>query len=261
MYQHRFNHSLRRFGVATSLGALLGAGGLFSLLDGTAHAEGDVEPRDPFESEVVVVNTPLITLPDGPDDPVFDGPIVTVPIVPGDDGPTFDGPIVTIPIGPGDATPPEDTTPPEDPTPPEDTTPPTEPPVDPPVDQPQGNATPPADEAPTGPTNIAPFVRITSATVDCAGMVHVSYDTGATPGLAPENEHVVMVSPASNPASVTSHRLFHRPVNATFTVDLQSPAAEAYRVFVVADFEPANVDGVVLVDEADAAAPVDCPAG
>ncbi len=27
----------------------------------------------------------------------------------------------------------------------------------------------------------------------------------------------------------------------------------------VADFEPANVDGVVLVDEADAPAPVDCP--
>ena len=40
---------------------------------------------------------------------------------------------------------------------------------------------------------------------------------------------------------------------------VQSPAAEAYRVFVVADFEPANVEGVVLVDEADAPAPVDCP--
>jgi hypothetical protein len=249
MYQHRSNHSLRRFGVATSLGALLGAGGLFSLLDGTAHAEGDIEPRDPFESEVVVVDTPLITLPDDSDDPVFDGPIVTVPIVPGDDGPTFDGPIVTIPIAPDDTTPPEDTTPPA------------EPPVDPPIDQPEGNATPPADEAPTGPSNVAPFVRITSATVDCAGMVHVTYDTGATPGLAPENEHVVMISPASDPASVTSHRLFQRPVNATFTVDLQSPAAEAYRVFVVGDFEPANGDGVVLVDEADAAAPVDCPAG
>ena len=90
-------------------------------------------------------------------------------------------------------------------------------------------------------------------------MVHVTYETGATPGLAPENEHVVMFSPASNPAAVTSQRLFQRPVNGTFTVDLQSPAAEAYRVFVVADFEPANVDGVVLVDEADAPAPVDCP--
>ena len=91
-------------------------------------------------------------------------------------------------------------------------------------------------------------------------MVHVTYETGATPALAPENEHVVMFSPASNPAAVTSQRLFQRPVNGTFTVDLQSPAPEAYRVFVVADFEPANLDGVVLVDEADAPAPVDCPA-
>ena len=106
---------------------------------------------------------------------------------------------------------------------------------------------------------MAPFVEITSATVDCAGMVHVTYETGATPALAPENEHVVMFSPASNPAAVTSHRLFQRPVNGTFTVALQSPAAEAYRVFVVADFEPANLEGVVLVDESDAPAPVDCP--
>ena len=160
--------------------------------------------------------------------------------MPGDDGPTFDGPILTIPIGPDDTTPPENTTPPED----------TAPPAETPVDQPEGNATPPADEEPTGPSNVAPFVRITTATVDCAGMVHVTYDTGATPGLAPENERVVMFSPASNPAAVTSQRLFQRPVNGTFTVDLQSPAAEAYRIVVVADFEPANVDGVVLVDEA-----------
>ena len=134
-----------------------------------AHAEGDIEPRDPFESEVVLVDTPLITFPDDSEGPVFDGPILTVPIVPGDDGPTFDGPILTIPIGPDDTTPPENTTPPED----------TAPPAETPVDQPEGNATPPADEEPTGPSNVAPFVRITSATVDCAGIVHVTYDTGA----------------------------------------------------------------------------------
>ena len=91
-------------------------------------------------------------------------------------------------------------------------------------------------------------------------MVHVTYDTGATPELAPENEHVVMFSPASNPGRRhVPAPLPVGPVNGTFTVDLQSPAAEAYRVFVVADFEPANVDGVALVDEADAPAPTDCP--
>ena len=50
MYQRLSNHSLRRFGVATALGVLLGTGGLFSLLESAVHAEGDIEPRDPFES-------------------------------------------------------------------------------------------------------------------------------------------------------------------------------------------------------------------
>ena len=242
MYQHLSNHSLRRFGVATGLSALLGAGGLFTLLGvgGAAHAEGgDIEPLDPPE---LVGDPPHITIPDDSEGPIFDGPIVTIPDEA--DGPIFDGPIVTIPITPEDTSPPDETQPPQDQAP---------------VDQPEGNATPPADEAPTGPPSVAPFVRITSVNTDCAGMVHVTYETGASPGLAPENEHVVMFSPASNPAAVTSQRLFQRPVNGTFTVDLQFPAAEAYRVFVVADFEPANVDGVVLVDEADTPAPVDCP--
>jgi hypothetical protein len=106
---------------------------------------------------------------------------------------------------------------------------------------------------------LLPYLEITAATVDCQGMLHVSYETGANPQLAPENEHVVMFSPASNPAAVMSQRLVGRAVNGTFTVDLQAPAIEAYRVFLVADFEPANLDGVALVDEADAPAPTDCP--
>lgn len=244
-HQHPNHSLLRRFGVATALGALLGAGGLFTLLGSAAHAEGDIEPVD------------IDDMPEYEGDgPIFDGPIVTIPIVPeDDDGPIFDGPFVTIPvipIGPGDTSPPDDTAPPAE-----------QPPAEqPPVEQPEGPTTPPVDDAPTTPDGVAPFVRITSAAIDCAGMVHVTYETGATPGLAPENEHVVMFSPASNPAAVTSQRLFQRPVNGVFTVDLQSAAPEAYRVFAVADFEPANLDGVVLVDEADAPAPIDCaPAG
>jgi hypothetical protein len=258
MYQHLnpTNSTLRRFGVATALGALLGAGGLFTLT-GTASADyepvpPDLEFEDLLPDDDPIFDGPITSIPNGPDGPVFDGPIVTIPVVPDDDGPIYDGPILTIPIGPGDA-PPEDA-PPED-APPVDTAPPAD---QPPAEQSEQPTTPPAEEAPTGPANVAPFVTVTSATVDCAGMVHVTYETGATPELSPENEHVVMFSPASNPAAVTSQRLFQRPVNGTFTVDLQSPAPEAYRVFVVADFEPSNLDGVVLVDEADAAAPVDC---
>jgi hypothetical protein len=240
------NSTLRRFGVATALGALLGAGGLFTL---SGNANADFEPVPPpldnLEDLLVddpALDGPIASIPRGPDGPVFDGPIITIPVVP-DDGPIFDGPIITIPVVPGE-TPSDDTAPPAE-----------QPPVDQPEQQP---TTPPVIEAPEGPSNVAPFVHVTSATVDCAGMVHVTYETGATPALAPENEHLVMFSPASNPAAVTSQRLFDRPVNGVFTVDLQSPAAEAYRVFVVADFEPSNLEGVVLVDEADAAAPVDC---
>ena len=47
MNQHPNHSSLRRFGVATALGSLLGAGGLFTLLGaGSAQAEGDIEPPD-----------------------------------------------------------------------------------------------------------------------------------------------------------------------------------------------------------------------
>ena len=56
-----------------------------------------------------------------------------------------------------------------------------------------------------------------------------------------------------------SQRLIGREVDGTFELDLQAPAAEGYHVFVVADFEPASVDGVILVDEADAPAPTNCP--
>ena len=101
---------------------------------------------------------------------------------------------------------------------------------------------------------------ITSATVDCAAVLHVTFETGALPELAPDSEHVVMFSPASNPTVVTAQRLIERPQNGVFTLDIQSPLAEQYRVIVTADFEPTNLEGVLLVDEADAAAPIDCPA-
>jgi hypothetical protein len=275
-HQHPNQSVLRRFGVATALGALLGAGGLFTLLgagspvNALGYHQGDGQPQPPtppidqiddlFPDDDPILDLPTFSIPTDDDGPIFEGPNITIPVVPDDDGPIFDGPFVTIPvipIGPGDTSPPDDTAPPAEQPPAE------QPPGEqPPVEQPEGPTTPPAEDAPTTPEGVAPFVRITSAAIDCAGMVHVTYETGATPGLAPENEHVVMFSPASNPAAVTSQRLFQRPVNGVFTVDLQSPAPEAYRVFVVADFEPANVDGVVLVDEADAAAPVDCaPAG
>jgi len=116
-----------------------------------------------------------------------------------------------------------------------------------------------APQTPATPTAVAPFVRVTAASVECDGSVRITYETGAAPELAPLADHVVMISPASNPAAVMSQRLIGREVDGTFELDLQAPAAEGYHVFVVADFEPASVDGVILVAEADAPAPTNCP--
>jgi hypothetical protein len=139
MNQHHnpTNSNLRRFGVATALGALLGAGVLFTL-GGTASAEYEPVPPDLDNLEDLLVddlefNGPTLTIPVVPEDddgPIYDGPIVSIPN--GPDGPIFDGPIVTIPVVPGD-------------TPPDDTTPPEQPPADqPPADQPGQITTPPA---------------------------------------------------------------------------------------------------------------------
>jgi hypothetical protein len=274
-HYHRSTQSpMRRLGVVTFAGAvvcagslvtLLGLGGQVDALDATPAKFEPVGPDDlsdltePTLPEVPTLDVPIATLPEGPDGPIFDGPIVTIPgesdgpifdgpivtIPQGPDGPIFDGPIVTIPITPDDNPPPSDP-------------PPADIPQQPGTTAPNGTENTPPQQ-PTGPTQVAPYVEITSAAIDCAGMIHVTYDTGATPELAPENEHVLMFSPASNPAAVTSQRLLGRAVNGTFTVDLQAPAVEAYRVFVVADFEPADLDGVAPVDEADAPAPTDCP--
>lgn len=201
------------------------------------------------------ISAPVIPLPGGDDGPIYTGPIIPLPS--DDDGPIFTGPTIPLPPGgddPGDSGP---TLPPTDDT---------DPTVDPAPDDtattaptPETPAPTPGDSAePSG--DIAPFLVITSATVDCAGVVHVTYETGALPEPAPEGEHVVMFSPATDPTSVVAHRIAPRPINSIFTVDMQSAAVGAYRIYVVADFEPATLDGVLLVDEADATAPVDCPA-
>ena len=68
MYQRHSNHSLRRFGLATALGALLGTGGLFSLLESAAHAEGDIElsvtglrPGEKLYEELLIGDNPETT--------------------------------------------------------------------------------------------------------------------------------------------------------------------------------------------------------
>ena len=204
-----------------------------------------------------IVTIPLVPGDDDDDGPIYQGPITSIPLVPGDDddddGPIYQGPLVSIPLLPQDDTPSDD--------PPDTTLPSTELPDTPATTTPTAPDSTPTDapQPPNGPAQVAPFVRVTAASVECDGSVRITYETGAAPALAPLADHVVMISPASNPAAVMSQRLIGREVDGTFELDLQAPAAEGYHVFVVADFEPASVDGVILVDEADAPAPTNCP--
>jgi hypothetical protein len=267
--EHRHaSHRIRRLAAA---GTLLTATGLVAMLGvaGAAFAgddDDDDEPWSPGNLDDFTISTNTIgTIPPG----------MSIPLPDDDDPPIYVGPSIPIffdpsapddSTGPDDTLAPDDTTAPDDTAPPVDTAPDTPAPTDPPA--PTTTSTPTAapapspapetsDSAPAG--DVAPFLVITSATVDCSAVLHVTFETGALPELAPDAEHVVMFSPASNPTVVTAQRLIQRPQNGVFTMDIQSPLAEQYRIIVTADFEPANLEGVLLVDEADAAAPTDCP--
>jgi hypothetical protein len=125
--------------------------------------------------------------------------------------------------------------------------------------------TEPASSAPVpggspGGDAIPPHLEITTAVVDCSGLLHLEYFTEANPEPAPATDHVIVLSALTNPALVSARRLVEQHTNGTFGHDLQAPSVDSYRVVVVADFEPDNLDGVILVDEAEAVLPVDCPA-
>ena len=201
----------------------------------------------------------MLTIPNGPilTIPSLDIPNLTIPQ--GDDPPAEDPPTEDPPS----EDPPAEDLPAEDP--PAEEPPAEDPPVEnTPVENTPVENTPAETPQATGPTTagpVAPFVTITASTIDCTGLVHLTYDTGADPAPAPDAEHVVMVSPVSDPSAVTSYRLVDRAVTGTFTVDLQGSAAVPYLVLVVADFEPDNANGIVLVDEAVTVVPADCPAG
>ncbi len=240
----------RRFGTLAAAGTALSAAGLVAVLGvaGAVHADDDDPPPVPnlddlmLPEEPPIYVGPTIPLPDDDDPPIYVGP--TIPIIP------FDPSSPDDTLAPDDTAAPDDTTVPDDTAAPDTTTP--------------GTTAPTTEPAPEAPTNapsgdVAPFLEITSATVDCAAVLHVTFETGASPELAPDAEHVVSFSPASNPNAVMSQRLIHRPQNGVFTLDIQAPTAEQYRIIVTADFEPANLEGVLEVDEADAAAPTECP--
>ena len=149
----RSNHStVRRFGVATALGALLGAGGLFTLLGAGGPvnaldvAEGDGQPQPP--------TPPIEQLDDlfPEDDPILDVPVLTIPT--DDDGRSSTGrssrsPIRTTTVRSSTDRSSPSRSHPGDTTHPTTQRPSSRPPSNHPAEQPEGPRRSPASDAPT----------------------------------------------------------------------------------------------------------------
>jgi Ribbon-helix-helix protein, copG family len=102
----------------------------------------------------------------------------------------------------------------------------------------------------TAPAPLA-SVTITSAEINCAGTLHIAYDTTATPQPATDANHLIVV----NPDDDQTHDVIETTGNAanashSYDHDGADPG-RAHRVFVVAMFDPGNPDGPIAIDRVD----------
>jgi hypothetical protein len=266
----------RRLGAFTAA-AVAAVAGLTALGAGAAKAEDCYETPMEYIEDVtddgvlncshdddvlVFPDVPLVPLPGDDDGPTITiDPAVVIPLPGGDDGPTITiDPDVVIPLPeaePSDPSEPAEPAEPADsPDQNDDATPTTLAPAPPTTTQPP--LTPVEVSEPVVPSE--PYLQILAAAVECDGSVNVVYQTGADPALAGTAEHIVSFSPVAVPTLAFSQRLVGQPLNGDFAVDVPTPGVDRYLVFVVADLEPTSADGVLLVDEALAMPPTDCPA-
>jgi hypothetical protein len=119
--------------------------------------------------------------------------------------------------------------------------------------------TEPADDVvtPTGPQEQY-AVNVTAARVECDGRIHVEYDTIAQPQPPLAANHLVVFNPFSNPTDFHVVETQGNPANGSFTFEELGSIEDGYRVFVVADFDPASEAGPVAVDQADVLAAPGC---
>ena len=119
-----------------------------SLDDLMPSDDGSIVPTplplgDDSEYQGPIVTIPLVPGDDDDDGPIYQGPITSIPLVPGDDddddGPIYQGPLVSIPLPPQDDTPADD--------PPDTTLPPTELPDTPATTTPTAPDSAPTDAA------------------------------------------------------------------------------------------------------------------
>ncbi|MDQ3542916.1 MAG: hypothetical protein M3431_03485 [Actinomycetota bacterium] len=110
--------------------------------------------------------------------------------------------------------------------------------------------TAPSDTSPGGPA--AEYtLDITAAQINCDGTIHVEYATTATPEPPNAADHLVVFNPTSNPVDFHVVETVGNAPNGAFVFEQLGSIADTYRVFVIALFEPTNLDGPKLVDQTD----------
>ena len=117
--------------------------------------------------------------------------------------------------------------------------------------------TAPSDTSPGGPA--AEYtLDITAAQINCDGTIHVEYATTASPEPPNAADHLVVFNPTSNPVDFHVVETVGNPANGAFAFEQTASIADTYRVFVIALFEPENLEGPKLVDQTDVLLAPDC---
>ena len=114
---------------------------------------------------------------------------------------------------------------------------------------------PSEETAPSNPSPGGPAAEytldITAAQINCDGTIHVEYATTATPEPPNAADHLVVFNPTSNPVDFHVVETVGNPANGAFAFEQLASNTDTYRVFVIALFEPTNLEGPKLVDQTD----------
>lgn len=99
---------------------------------------------------------------------------------------------------------------------------------------------------------------IGAAQINCDGTIHVEFATTATPEPPNPADHLVVFNPTSNPLDFHVVETVGNAPNGAFVFEQIGSVDDTYRVFVIALFEPTNLEGPKLVDQADVLLSPDC---
>lgn len=99
---------------------------------------------------------------------------------------------------------------------------------------------------------------VTAAQINCDGTIHVEFATTATPEPPNAADHLVVFNPTSNPLDFHVVETVGNAPNGAFVFEQLGSIDDTYRVFVIALFEPTNLEGPKLVDQTDVLLAPEC---